>query len=57
MKLHYTETRLLQETLEKAIMDTNIKEAEKLLLVARKLEIHTLSMVQIVSEKRKKLPF
>ena len=57
MKLHYTETRLLQETLEKAMEEQTLEEAEKLLLVARKLEIHTLVMINTVHEIKNKIPF
>ena len=57
LNLHYTEKRLLQETLEKAMEEQTLEEAEKLFLIAKKLEIHTLTMHNIVSEKSKQLPF
>jgi len=56
-KLHYTETRLLQEVFENQIEELELDKAEKLLLIAKKLEIHTLTMHNIVSEKSKQLPF
>ena len=57
LNLHYTEKRLLQETLEKAMEEQTLEEAKKMLLVARKLEIQTLIMHNIVADKKNQLPF